>query len=41
MVTLLLDPEVEHALRMQSIVQDRPMSEVASMILSCLLLDEE
>jgi len=40
MVTLVLDPLVEQALRMEAIVQDRPVDEIASLMLSSLLLDE-
>ena len=40
MVTLVLDPEVEHALRREALVQERSVDEVASLILSSLLLDE-
>jgi hypothetical protein len=40
MVTLVLDPEVEHALRREALVQDRSVDEIASMMLSSLLLEE-
>jgi hypothetical protein len=40
MVTLLLDPEVELALRREAALVDRSLDEVASLLLSGLLLGE-
>jgi hypothetical protein len=40
MVMLCLDPEIEAALRREAAVSERSISEVASLLLSPLLLDE-
>jgi hypothetical protein len=41
MVTLTLDPEVEAALRYRAVMSDSSVDEVASMVLSRLILDED
>jgi hypothetical protein len=41
MVTLNLEPEVEAALRYKAAVSDATLDEVASMILSRLILESE
>lgn len=41
MVTLVLEPEVEAALRYKAAVSEATVDEIASMILSRLILDDE
>lgn len=41
MVTLTLDPEVLLALRREALVQEKSVDEIASMVLSRLILDSE
>lgn len=41
MVTLMLEPEVEAALRYKAAVSEASVDELANMILSRLILDDE
>jgi hypothetical protein len=41
MVTLMLEPEVEAALRMKAAVSEASLDELANMVLSRLILDDE
>jgi len=41
MVTLMLDPEVEAALRHKAAVSEASVDEIASMVLSRLMIDDE
>jgi len=41
MVTLMLEPEVEAALRHKAALSETSVDEIASMVLSRLILDDE
>jgi len=41
MVTLMLDPEVEAALRHKAATSEATVDEIASMVLSRLMIDDE
>jgi hypothetical protein len=41
MVTLLLEPEVQNALQRKALECDRSVDEIASMVLSRLIMDDE